>query len=65
MQHVWHSATMEAAHKAVTAALDEARAPRVPFSALNALHRALVAIESADTDLREAQDNSQGGDFSA
>jgi hypothetical protein len=27
----------------------------VPFTALNALHRALVAIESADTDLREAE----------
>ena len=34
-------------------------------TALNALHRALVAIESADTDLREAQDNSQRGDFPA
>ena len=55
MTHTFHSPTMQAAHDAVTAALDEARAPGVPFSAINALHRALVAIESADTDLREAE----------
>ena len=55
MTHTFHSPAMEAAHKAVTAALDEARAPGVPFTAVNALHRALVAIEAADTDLRDAQ----------
>ena len=65
MKYRYHSAEIEAAAKAVQAAMTVTRAEGIPFAATNAMHRALAALECADTEVREAQDNSQGGDFSA
>jgi hypothetical protein len=56
MTHEYTSPTLTLASHAVAQCLPAARADGIPFEAVNMLHRAIAAIEQADSAIREAGD---------
>jgi hypothetical protein len=56
MTHEYTSPTLALAAQAVAQCMPEARADGIPFEAVNMLHRAIAAIEQADTVIKDAED---------
>jgi hypothetical protein len=56
MTHEYTSPTPALAAQAVAQCLPEARVEGIPFEAVNLLHRAIAAIEQADSAIRDAGD---------
>lgn len=56
INHEYHHPGFALIASSIRAMLPEARANGVPFQAVNLLHRAIAAIEQADSVMRDASD---------